>query len=226
MKKITALILLMVICIGMICSCNKDDVNKDDENVEKMGTGACTYLYDRDITNRRVHYVEFCVEGYGRMVVLLDETTAPKTVAQFLALISIKFYDGLTFHRIEPELVIQGGCPNANGTGGIKTTLEGEFESNGHSNDIRHRKGVIAMARGDDPDSASCQFYFCNDNSYELDGDYATFGYVVEGLSVIDDITAGALQYADPSNYYTISDKSLQPVIKYIKLLDGWTPSK
>jgi peptidyl-prolyl cis-trans isomerase B (cyclophilin B) len=160
------------------------------------------------------------------MVALLDATTAPKTVAQFLALVKIGFYDGKTFHRVEPELVIQGGCPNANGTGGIVTKVEGEFKENGWENDIKHRKGVIAMARGEDPDSASCQFYICNDNSYELDGQYATFGYIVEGLSVIDAITADKVQYGDSSNYYIIKDKTVQPVIKYMKVIESWSPAE
>ncbi len=215
MKKIVSVLLLMVICIASFSSCDK---------TEKMGTGACTYLEDRDTSKRSVQYVEMCVEGYGRMVILLDSTTAPKTVAHFVALVRIGFYDGKTFHRVEPELVIQGGCPNANGTGGIVTKLDGEFAENGWENDIKHRKGVIAMARGEDYNSASCQFYICNDNSYELDGEYATFGYVVEGLSVIDDITAASVKYGDPSNYYIIENKNDQPVIKYIKLLEKWTP--
>ena len=212
----------------------------------RMGTGACEYLESRDISGRDIKYVEICIEDYGRMVVLLDATTAPKTVANFISLVEEGFYDGLTFHRIIEDFMIQGGDPDGDGTGGSKNEIFGEFSSNGHQNDISHKYGVISMARVDDPNSASSQFFICNaDASQSLDGSYAAFGYVVEGLSVVDEITKKVFPktaYADYHNDYSIDyeynaykhtvwqylgngkveKNSDKPIIKYIKVLDSW----
>ena len=209
-----------------------------------MGTGACEYLDSRDISGRDIKYVEMCVEGYGKMVILLDATTAPETVANFISLVESGFYDGLTFHRIIKDFMIQGGDPKADGTGGSDKEIVGEFDSNGHKNDISHKYGVISMARSNDPNSASSQFFICNaDASDSLDGSYAAFGYVVEGMSVVDATTKDVFPKTDyyeyhemfeqtqNSTYYyywsqlgngTISKKADQPVIKYIKVLDSW----
>ena len=198
-----------------------------------MGKGACDYLETRDISGRDIKYVEMCVEGYGKCVILLDATTAPVTVANFISLVEKGFYDGLTFHRIIENFMIQGGDPKGNGTGGSENTIIGEFKSNGYDNDISHIKGVISMARSEDPNSASCQFFICNDDaSRSLDGKYAAFGYVVEGLSVIDDITEDTLKileeyYADEYIYWLYYangavETSFQPKIKYIKVLESW----
>lgn len=218
----------------------------DESKTDILGSGACEYLETRDINGRDIKYVEMCVEGYGRVVILLDATTAPITVANFISLVESKFYDGLTFHRIIKDFMIQGGDPNANGTGDSDNTIKGEFSSNGHNNDISHKYGVISMARSNDPNSASCQFFICNaDASESLDGSYAAFGYVVEGMSVIDEITKDMFPKTDFSAYYgsgaydsyyggykhtvwqyfgngAICNKARQPVIKYIKVLDSW----
>ena len=186
---------------------------------EQMGTGASEYLETRDTTGRDIKYVEMCVEDYGKLVILLDATTAPKTVENFLSLVRAGFYDGLTFHRVIENFMIQGGDPRADGTGKGQNTIVGEFDSNGHINDIKHLRGVISMARGNYPDSASCQFFICNADSPHLNGDYAAFGYVVEGMSVIDDITEETVKYTTGG---VIRDKSKQAVIKYIKVLDSW----
>ncbi len=198
-----------------------------DEDEEKMGTGACDYLTSRDITDREIVFVEVCVKSFGKMVILLDRTTAPITVDNFVKLVNEGFYDGLTFHRIMEGFMIQGGCPKGDGTGDAGSTIKGEFLRNGHYNDIKHIKGVISMARGSySYNSASCQFFICNDTSfnvtYSLDSQYAAFGYVVEGLSVVDDITSGAIRYAT-GNSNSIPKKENQPVIKYIKVLENYT---
>lgn len=245
MKRIICLLMIFVLMTGLI-SCTSDD------KTNVMGTGACEYLDSRDISGRDIKYVEMCVEGYGRLVILLDATTAPITVANFISLVESGFYDGLTFHRIIKDFMIQGGDPDADGTGGHKDengneiNIKGEFDSNGHVNDISHKYGVISMARSSEPDSASSQFFICNaDASSSLDGSYAAFGYVVEGMSVIDEITEDIFPktaYADYYGDYTIDsyyqtykhyvwqylgngaleDKDDQPVIKYIKVLDSW----
>ena len=211
---------------------------------EKLGTGACEYAETRDITDREIYYVEMCIEDYGRLVILLDATTAPITVANFLGLVESGFYDGLTLHRIIENFMVQGGDPKANGQGGSENTIEGEFLLNGHANDISHKYGVISMARSQEYNSASSQFFICNaDASRSLDHSYAAFGYVVQGMSVIDEITkdffpiTDAYQYylyyqmTGDANYYyywnqygngAISNKDNQPVIKYIKIIDNW----
>ena len=222
MKKILAIILLLSVAFCFV-SCGG----------EKMGEGACDYADSRDVEGRDVKYVEICFEGYGKCVVLLDATTAPLTVKNFISLVESGFYDGLTMHRIIEGFMIQGGDPDGDGTGGSDKEIIGEFSSNGHPNDISHKKGVISMARSNDPNSASSQFFICNDDaSASLDGKYAAFGYVVEGLSVIDDVTAGAI--ASAKEYYGNQyiywlyygngalDAPIQPVIKYIKLLEDY----
>ena len=238
MKRIVGVLLVLVMlfaAVGSLTSCK-----------EKMGTGACEYLNTRDISGRDIKYVEICIEDYGKMVVLLDATTAPVTVANFISLVESGFYDGLTFHRIIKDFMIQGGDPKGDGTGGSSKEIYGEFSSNGHNNDISHKRGVISMARSNDPDSASSQFFICNDDASDsLDGSYAAFGYVVEGMSVVDEITekvfpktAYASYYGDYSidSYYgtykhyvwsylgngTVKKDEDKPVIKYIKVLDSW----
>ena len=250
MKKIVSL-LLIIATLLCFTSCG-NDTEKAKNIDEVMGTGACAYKTSRNIQNRDIKYVEICFEGYGRCVVLLDATTAPVTVANFLSLVEKGFYNGLTMHRIIKDFMIQGGDPDGDGTGGnknpngTKNEIYGEFDSNGHKNDISHIKGVISMARSNDPDSASSQFFICNaDASSSLDGKYAAFGYVVEGLSVIDDITkavfpktAYASYYGDytTDEYYGVSKHYVwsylgngavekeadKPVIKYIKVLENY----
>ena len=240
MKKIISLLLTIIILslsFTFMWSC-------DDEN-DPRGTGACEYLETRDTTGRDIRYVEMCVEDFGTVVILLDATTAPITVANFISLVEEGFYDGLTFHRIIIDFMIQGGDPEGDGTGGSANTITGEFASNGFNNDISHKKGVISMARSQDPNSASCQFFICSYDSDFLDGDYAAFGYVVEGLSVIDKITEVVWPKTAYSSYYLdynfnqqyqtynhvvwqylgngATEKADQPVIKYIKVLENWT---
>lgn len=207
---------------------------------------ACEYAKSRDIEGRDIKYVEICVEDYGTIVVLLDATTAPVTVANFISLVESGFYDGLKFHRIIDDFMIQGGDPKGDGSGGSSKNIIGEFASNGHENDISHKRGVISMARSDSPNSASSQFFICNADAMDsLDGNYAAFGYVVEGMKTVDKITdkvfpktAYAEYYQDYSidAYYgtykhyvwsylgngTVENDSDKPVIKYIKVLENY----
>ena len=135
--------------------------------------------------------VEITIEDGGVIALDLDKSKAPLTVANFVSLASDGFYDGLTFHRIIPGFMIQGGDPSGDGTGGTDNKVKGEFESNGVTNNISHKRGVISMARrGDSMDSASCQFFITNADSTFLDGDYAAFGFVTSGMDVVDRISA------------------------------------
>ena len=184
-------------------------------------------------------------------VKLYDET--PQHRDNFVKLVKEGYYNGTLFHRVIKNFMVQGGDPNADGTGGSENEILGEFKNNGHENDISHKYGVISMARaGGDAsnnygyNTASSQFFICNaDASSSLDGNYAAFGYVVEGMSVIDRLTREVFPKTDYADYYNnwsidstyntykhyvwqylgngaISNKTSQPVIKYIKVLDSW----
>lgn len=130
------------------------------------------------------------VKGFGTIMVELDKEAAPKTVENFEKLVSEGFYDGLTFHRVIKGFMIQGGDPLGNGTGDSKVKIPGEFKSNGWDNPISHKRGVISMARAQNPNSASCQFFIVHEDSEFLDGDYAAFGHVTEGMDVVDAIAS------------------------------------
>lgn len=130
------------------------------------------------------------VKGFGTIMVELDKEAAPKTVENFEKLVSEGFYDGLTFHRIIKGFMIQGGDPLGNGTGDSKVKIPGEFKSNGWDNPISHERGVISMARAQNPNSASCQFFIVHEDSKFLDGDYAAFGHVTDGMDVVDAIAS------------------------------------
>lgn len=143
--------------------------------------------------------IKLDIKGFGSMLIELDPEAAPKTVENFTKLVEKGFFDGLTFHRIIKGFMIQGGDPNGNGTGGCKPEIYGEFASNGWSqNKISHKRGVISMARTSDPNSASCQFFIVHEDSEFLDGDYAAFGHVTEGLDVLDAV-ASVPTYPDDS---------------------------
>lgn len=122
---------------------------------------------------------------------------APNTVNNYISLIKSGFYDGLIFHRVIPGFMIQGGCPEGSGMGGPGYSIKGEFSSNGFSNDLRHEKGVLSMARTAMPNSAGSQFFIMAASSPHLDGDYAAFGKVIEGLEVIDQIVATPRNFRD-----------------------------
>ena len=217
------------------CFCKNDsDDNQNDtafkgvyaDDDSTVGKGACTYLTTRNTEGRDLRYVKMRVEGHGSIVLLLDATTAPVSVENFMSLVSKGFYDGLTFHRILESFVIQGGDPNGDGTGGNvdangnMINIEGEFANNGHPNDISHKRGVISMARGNNYaypslayNTASSQFFICNADSPHLDGDDAAFGYVIAGLDVVDSITEYGAHHTNSDTNGIIADKETQPKI-------------
>ena len=122
---------------------------------------------------------------------------APITVANFEKLVGQGFYDGLTFHRVIEGFMIQGGCPKGDGTGGPEEKIKGEFLANGVSNDLKHTRGVISMARAAHPDSAGSQFFIMHKDAPHLDGQYAAFGRVTEGMEAVDKIAATPVDYND-----------------------------
>ena len=132
--------------------------------------------------------VTFTMEDGGVIRAELYPDIAPNTVNNFISLINKKFYDGLIFHRVIRGFMIQGGCPDGTGMGGPGYEIKGEFAQNGFKNDLKHTEGVLSMARAMDPDSAGSQFFIMHKNSPHLDGGYAAFGKVIEGMDVVNRI--------------------------------------
>lgn len=141
--------------------------------------------------------VIFEMENGKKIKMELYPDIAPISCENFEKLVKQGFYDGLGFHRIIPGFMIQGGCPEGNGTGGPGWTIKGEFAANGVKNDLKHIRGVLSMARAMDPDSAGSQFFIMHENAPHLDGQYAAFGKVVEGMEVVDEIAAVRTDFRD-----------------------------
>ncbi|MBR5534850.1 MAG: peptidylprolyl isomerase [Ruminiclostridium sp.] len=163
------------------------------------------------------HYAEIQVENYGTITLTLDGQAAPETVANFVALAEDGFYDGLTFHRIIEGFVIQGGDPEGDGTGGSGTTIQGEFRDNKFDNPLSHVRGAVSMARSQKYNSASSQFFIVHQDSADLDGAYAVFGYVTEGMDVVDAIVVDA-QPTDRNGSILPED---QPVITTVMVTEA-----
>ncbi len=137
------------------------------------------------------------MENGDTMKVELYPEIAPKTVANFEKLVKEGFYDGLIFHRVIPGFMIQGGDPQGTGMGGAKENIVGEFAANGHKNELRHTRGVLSMARAMNPNSASSQFFIMHADAPHLDGQYAAFGKVIEGIEAVDRIASVPTDYND-----------------------------
>lgn len=159
------------------------------------------------------YQVEIKIKDYGTIYAEIDADTAPITVTNFVNLCKNHFYDGLTFHRIIKDFMIQGGDPNGDGTGGSEETIKGEFSDNGVENPLKHTRGALSMARSQDNDSASSQFFIVQKTASHLDGQYAVFGYVYEGMDIVDKI-CDDVQVED--NNGTVA-KENQPVIESIR---------
>ncbi len=194
-----ALVLLMgvlgVCCAGVALSgCSGDAATADGEQGGDAAEAADTTedAVMKAAEKGEVYYATINVDGYGTIEVELMPEVAPKTVANFVKLANEGFYDGLTFHRIIDGFMIQGGDPKGNGTGGSGTNIVGEFSANGIENNLSHTRGVISMARAQDMNSASSQFFIMHADAPYLDGQYAAFGKVVSGMDVVDAIVADA----------------------------------
>ena len=147
-----------------------------------------TSNYASSVTEKPI--VTITMENDEKIVLQLDPSVAPNTVANFVSLVEKGFYDGVIFHRVIPDFMIQGGDPEGNGTGGAGYSIEGEFSENGFENNLKHDRGVISMARSNDLNSASSQFFIMVNEAPHLDGQYAAFGKVIEGMEVVDDIVS------------------------------------
>ena len=149
------------------------------------------------------------IAGMGEIKIELDYKNAPISSANFVSLVNKGFYDGLTFHRIIKGFMIQGGCPLGNGTGGPGYSIKGEFRSNGVNNQLSHKRGVISMARAMNPNSAGSQFFICDKDDLFLDGQYAAFGHVIEGMDVVDKIASVKTGYQDKPLNKVVIEKAL-----------------
>ena len=191
MKKVIAFLMVLSVLLGL-ASCGKA------EKAEGVG----------------IYYAEIEIENYGTIKLELDGDTAPITVENFVSLAKSGFYDGLTFHRIMAGFMMQGGDPQGNGMGGSGKKITGEFKANGIENDISHKRGVISMARSKANNSASSQFFIMHQDYPALDGQYAAFGHVIEGIEVVDAVCMAA----KPVDNNGTIPASAQPVIKSITI--------
>lgn len=191
-----------------------EEAGFDDGSEEGEAASSQAVNTDEQVTG--IHHAEISVQDYGTISLELDADKAPVTVTNFIKLAQDGFYNGLTFHRIMDGFMIQGGDPLGNGTGGSDENIKGEFSSNGVENDISHTRGTISMARATDPDSASSQFFIVQADSTFLDGDYAGFGHVTEGIEIVDKIC----QDAQPTDDNGTIPSDAQPVIQSIVILD------
>ena len=191
MKKVIAFLMVLSVLLGL-ASCGKA------EKAEGVG----------------IYYAEIEIENYGTIKLELDGDTAPSTVENFVSLANSGFYDGLTFHRIMAGFMMQGGDPQGNGMGGSGKKITGEFKANGIENDISHKRGVISMARSKANNSASSQFFIMHQDYPALDGQYAAFGHVIEGIEVVDAVCMAA----KPVDNNGTIPASAQPVIKSVTI--------
>ena len=167
-----------------------------------------------DLDETLTYYADIEIAEYGTITVQLDQEAAPVTTANFVNLAQNGFYDGLTFHRIIEGFMMQGGDPNGDGSGGSEDCIVGEFSENGYENSLSHTRGAISMAHADDYDSASSQFFIVQEDSTYLDGQYAVFGYVTEGLEVVDAVC----EAAEPTDNNGTIEAEAQPVITSITI--------
>ena len=149
------------------------------------------------------------IANMGEIKIELDYKNAPISSANFVSLVNKGFYGGLTFHRIIKGFMIQGGCPLGNGTGGPGYSIKGEFRSNGVKNELSHKRGVISMARAMNPNSAGSQFFICDKDDLFLDGQYAAFGHVIEGMDVVDKIASVKTGFQDRPLNKVVIEKAL-----------------
>ena len=189
--RMTLLSVLAVILLIVGISVGIEAYRKANRVIDPVNSDFSTSDTTTEFVRLTVNYTDQKkVYHQGEIIVQLYPNTAPITVENFQKLVSEGFYDGLTFHRIIPGFMIQGGDPNGDGTGGT-TPIKGEFSQNGVTNELLHKRGVISMARlGNDNNSASNQFFICDATKPHLDGKYASFGYVLAGMEVVDKIAA------------------------------------
>lgn len=200
-KHIIMIIAAAIAFVLLLSACGKTaEKSSETESSDKI-TGKYT--------------AEIIIKDYGTIEIEMDADKAPITVANFVKLVDSGFYNGLTFHRIMSGFMMQGGDPNGNGTGGSDTKIKGEFAKNKVDNPQSHVRGAVSMARANDMNSASSQFFIVHADSTFLDGSYACFGYVTAGMDVVDAVCENARPYDNNGSIRPAE----QPVIESIKIL-------
>ncbi|MCI9538649.1 MAG: peptidylprolyl isomerase [Eubacterium sp.] len=216
MRKATKLFCMALILIVGLTGCG-GNARKAEQSGKTDSTGSGKQQESQTgetLTGK--HHVEIQIKDYGTIKAELDADVAPVSVSNFVSLAKSGFYDGLTFHRIISGFMIQGGDPKGDGTGGSDKNIKGEFSANGVENSISHVRGTISMARAQEYDSASSQFFIMHQDSASLDGQYAAFGKVTEGMEIVDQICEKT-PVVD-GNGKVEADK--QPKIETIKVID------
>lgn len=226
-KKGLAFVLAGILGSAMLTGCgSKSETTSDKEqgtnqsventqNIEQATTDNQENEQAEDLLSGK-HHVEITIKDMGVIYVELDADAAPITVTNFVKLAEEGFYDGLTFHRIMAGFMIQGGDPEGTGMGGSDNPITGEFASNGIDNPLSHTRGAISMARTNKPNSASSQFFIVHEDSLFLDGEYAAFGYVTEGMDIVDTIC----ETTTGQDGNGIVPEENRPVIECIKVVD------
>jgi peptidyl-prolyl cis-trans isomerase B (cyclophilin B) len=192
--KVFYMIFATIVTAIILTSCGTQAENGQKSENDAKQDGEKTD-YSASVTENPI--VTITMENDEKIVLELDPTVAPNTVANFISLVEDGFYDGLIFHRVIPDFMIQGGDPEGNGSGGPGYSIEGEFSENGFENNLKHERGVISMARTNDPNSAGSQFFIMVKESSQLDGKYAAFGNVIEGMETVDAIVSSERDRAD-----------------------------
>jgi len=192
--KVFYMIFATIVAAIILTSCGTQAENGQKSENDAKQDGEKTD-YSASVTENPI--VTITMENDEKIVLELDPTVAPNTVANFISLVEDGFYDGLIFHRVIPDFMIQGGDPEGTGSGGPGYSIEGEFSENGFENNLKHERGVISMARTNDPNSAGSQFFIMVKESSQLDGKYAAFGNVIEGMETVDAIVSSERDSAD-----------------------------
>lgn len=216
-KKIISTVLCGLLAVTMLAGCGNNteaDTTAEEQVTEETEEASNSQENTENLTGKV--NAEIDIKDYGVIKLELDADIAPITVTNFVNLAKSGFYDGLTFHRIISGFMIQGGDPLGNGTGGSEETIKGEFSTNGVENSISHVRGTISMARSMENDSASSQFFIVHEDSTFLDGQYAAFGTVTEGIEVVDAICEAVAVEDDNGTVLTEN----QPVINSVKIIE------
>lgn len=218
-KKICAILAIVLATTTVLFGCGTQGQGSDPApSGQSQGENPASEQQEsgQDELLSGKHHVKINMKDMGTIEVELDADQAPITVTNFVKLAQDGFYDGLTFHRIIEGFMMQGGDPNGDGSGGSDQEIKGEFSANGVDNTLSHTRGAISMARTQIPDSASSQFFIMHQDGTYLDGQYACFGYVTDGMEIVDEICENAVvtdgNGTVPAEY--------QPVIESIEVVD------
>lgn len=211
-------VILIILAISVYFITKKGTNSNEKQNVQENAQAEQKEenKEEKSMYSSGKHHAQIVIKNYGTISLELDADMAPITVENFANLVNKGFYDGLTFHRIIAGFMIQGGDPEGNGLGGSDKEIKGEFSANGVKNTISHTRGVISMARAQSYNSASSQFFIMHKDAPYLDGSYAAFGHVTEGIEIVDKICEDTK--VEDSNGTVLKEN--QPVIEKIVMID------